>query len=262
MYIDDISHDFDVPCLLPHKSKIEKAEHHLHIHDYRACAVYLRTQCEAQLERILPTKYKNKTDKNQDPNFETKSLILNDLLNNFTKFCAEENIPFDAFENLKIYKNHILNPFAHNDIHSPIYKQELIDTIKSLKSLEKIKISEIKTNQSKHGFTFTAENKSGDSIEIALQQRDAWTFIKYSDELYKISNDTKCSLSGYKKNLDDFIKNEPENQHFDSILKLYHFVREKHDIEPTHDLLDILQTRERDTSKLPKKLKDLVEGAI
>ena len=50
-----------------------------------------------------------------------------------------EWIDFNRFKDLKTYKSVVLNTLAHNDIYSPLYREELVKVIKVLTELDKIK---------------------------------------------------------------------------------------------------------------------------
>jgi len=122
------------------KHLLEKAEYHLLKHDYPACGIYLRKECEAILGRILPDtlKYEVKLSTFTDIK-ATEPTSLNDKLRRLEDFCKKEGIDYSQFEDLIIHKSVILNTLAHNDITSPLYRSELELAVKTIEKLSKIK---------------------------------------------------------------------------------------------------------------------------
>lgn len=102
MFVDDMSQTFNIPLILPYKSKYSRAETYLAKKDYRACASYLRALCEEELKRILPNKYKLIQDRDDNGNLVTKNGGLNDWLIGFEQFCLKEEIDFEPYRNIKI----------------------------------------------------------------------------------------------------------------------------------------------------------------
>ncbi|AFM06105.1 hypothetical protein Fleli_3795 [Bernardetia litoralis DSM 6794] len=221
MYVDDISNEgFDVPVILPLKSKIEKAEHYLAKHDYPACASYLRRACEEKLEAILkPEYYKSGIKKNDEGNCETKSKNLHTRITAFKEFCQKENVNYTVFEDLGIYKDILLNPLSHNDIHSPIFKAELVAIIHIMKKLEQIKVEEIENTRRKDFIFEVTEN--GKKYSAELQTKESIYVIIENGNRRLLNSSCKLLLAETK------INGNPEKEYkklFDSLEEVREFL--------------------------------------
>lgn len=251
MFIDTTTHNFSIPFILPYQAKLEKAESYLHKHDYRACASYLRALCEEELQRILPNHLKYFTDKNQQGNIETKGAILNDLLINFAKFCELENIPFNDYNFLKTHKNHLLNTLSHNDISSPIYKKELIETLQAIKNISLIQVIEVPSKY--QDFNMFMNDKVGNKITVRFRKRDTIHIYNYKGNL-RLSNNCSCDLESSE------CKGEilNHNANCNSIKALYLDICKIYDIEPTHNLFEIIYKRVRKADEVPIALNQIL----
>lgn len=250
MFVDDMSQTFNVPLILPYKSKYATAETYLAKKDYRACASYLRALCEEELNRILPNKYKLIQDRDDNGNLITKNGGLNDWLVGFEQFCLNEEIDFEPYRNIKIYKNHILNTLSHNDISSPIYKKELLDTLSSIKQLENISVRKVQDKIQNFGFSIPDD--AGNNVNVRIRKRDSILIIDENGN-YKLSNDNKCELESSE--CDGIIITN--NQEFLSIKELYNSIILQYNITAENDLISLLFERVRGTS-VPRNILELI----
>lgn len=251
MFIDTTTHSFNTPFILPYHSKLIKAESYLHKHDYRACASYLRALCEEELQRILPNSFKHFTDKNQQSNIETKAAILNDLLINFEKFCEIENIPFEDFKFLRVNKNHLLNTLSHNDISSPIYKNELLDTLHAIKNLNSIQVIDVPNKIQE--FNLFINDKDGNKVTVRFRKRDTIHIYNFKGNL-TISNNSNCDLESSECN--GLVLTH--NANFNSIQAMYLEICKIYAIEPNHNLFEIIFKRVRDVHASPISLLQII----
>jgi energy-coupling factor transporter ATP-binding protein EcfA2 len=251
MFIDNTTHNFSTPFIIPYQTKLVKAESYLHKHDYRACASYLRALCEEELQRILPNNLKHFTDKNQQGNIETKGAILNDLLINFEKFCELENIPFDEYKFLKTHKNHLLNTLSHNDISSPIYKAELLDTLNAIKNLSNIQVIEIPNKY--QDFNLFVNDKDNNKITVRFRKRDTILIYNFKGNL-QISNNCSCDLESSECKG----KVLSHNTNCNSIQILYLEVCKIYEIEATHNLFENIYKRIRKAEEVPISLNQII----
>jgi len=237
MYVDDFTFNFDVPVILPTKSNIEKAEDYIAKHDYPACGMFLRKDCEKILNYLLkPEFYKKEVNEKIIP-ITTEPKKLNAMITTFKFFCENENINYTQFEDLGVYKDAVLNPLSHNDITSHIYKQELLTIIDILKKIEKIKIKEIPNTKNETPL-----------FEIIIGQNKYSAAIKISDNLMIIKeNEEQRLLNACKVMLKTTRENEietPHNQHFDSLQKVHKFLCDYFRITyNSNDILDNLKFR-------------------
>lgn len=255
MYADTITHNFPVPSIIPYSIKITRAEQYLHKHDYRACATYLRSMCEEELDRILPHSYTLFVIKDDvSGNFITKTGNLNDKIIGLERFCDDEAIDFEPYKYLRLYKNHLLNTLSHNDICSPIYKQELIDTLSSIKALARIAKKNIPDKIKDLGFVI--KDNDGKEVSVRVKKLETQHFI-YVDSVPKLSAKCKCIIEGVAIDAAVITLTKTE---FDSLFQLYDYVCDEYNITKGHILHDIIHKRVRDASFPVKSLIELIDA--
>lgn len=218
MYVDDMTHDFDVPAIIANKTHLEKAEYYLIKHDYPACGMYLRKECEKVLSHLLKPAYRinevQLNDKTQ--NYTTEQRRLNDLILNFKDFCEQEAIDYTDFEDLGIYKDALLNPLSHNDINSPIFKAELLTIIAILHKLKQINIVEVPNTQGKEALLIFNDTYSA---EIKLREK---ILLLHQNGQKQLMNVCKIILKSTRKESIE----TTHNQDFDSLQEVYTFLCE------------------------------------
>jgi energy-coupling factor transporter ATP-binding protein EcfA2 len=160
------------------KHTLEKAKYHLLKHDYPACGIYLRKECESILDNLLPdtSRYNVKTSDFTGV-FETQAKSLNDKLKSFESFCDKEGIDFKEFEDLIIHKSVILNTLAHNDIISPLYRSELEIALKIIEKLSNIK-REKTIKKSGNEINFQLTKQDGNPYKIGLRLKDSLKLLE------------------------------------------------------------------------------------
>lgn len=136
--------DVPIPVILNTKSHLSCALKYLKEFDYPACANYLRKESERVLCYLLPESLTIELRNSG----ESKPLPLEKLISNFKQLCQNLVIDESFCEKLTKHKNFLLNPLSHDNIKSPIYKQELISCIEILERLNKFKKTTI-TNEEK-----------------------------------------------------------------------------------------------------------------
>ena len=193
MYVDSIS-GMEKPEIYDHPNKLKKAEYYLQIHDYPACGIYLRTQCEEILDRLYPDPLKYSIGNNNEGLYETNLQNLNDKISHLEYFCQIENIDYNSFKDLKTYKSVVLNSLAHNDINSPIYKVELEKVLKVLIELDKIKRDVIIKKAGKD-FTIKFTKDDGNPYTIGIKIKDALKLLELPIGSKTISNFCKTDLN-------------------------------------------------------------------
>ena len=193
MYVNSIS-GMEKPEIYDHPNKLKKAEYFLHIHDYPACGIYLRTSCEEILDRLYPDPLKYAIQTNNEGLYESKFQNLNDKISHLEYFCKIENLDFEIFKDLKTYKSVVLNSLAHNDISSPIYKVELEKVLKVLTELDKIK-RDIIIKPSGKNFKIIFTKTDGTLYKIGIEIKDALKLLVRPDGTKTISNFCKTDLN-------------------------------------------------------------------
>ena len=122
----------DLPIYADDKKYLDKAEEYFNHNDYKASAVYLRTHFEMILKdfcdkKKLKVKYRIEARKLSSDDFwlSVKSYELNNL-----PFLDQQTIA-----DIELCRRITLNPLNHADF-STIYKKEVYDAIKAIRSLE------------------------------------------------------------------------------------------------------------------------------
>lgn len=130
-------HDDEIPrpIIINPKSYLNCAKKHFKEFDYPACANYLRKECERLLKYLLP--YNLIVREGKDGN--SVELELHTLISNFNMRSKEMGMNTTAFDKLMEYKNVVLNPLSHDNLKSPIYKQELLSCFEILENLNKLR---------------------------------------------------------------------------------------------------------------------------
>lgn len=189
MYEDSLSINAK-PYIGLQDNRLKKAEDFFNEHDYPACGLYLRKECERILSELLPDKFKFNVT--QDKGTIEKN--LNDKINSLREFCEHEEINYDRFAPLKIYKDVILNTLAHNDMESPLYKSELRVLIDLLKDLDKIKRGRSILKSGKNIVLTLTNEQDGKSLMLSIDTREPFVLLEEGDLPLRLSNFGKCEL--------------------------------------------------------------------
>lgn len=120
--------NFEIPVIYDKTDFITKSEEHLRNNDYKASAVYIRTAFEEIVKKYcdkkrLEVKYK----------IRQKELTSEDFWEAIKKYGS---LTDDIKNKIDLHKSTVMNPFSHYNIESSEFKQELIDTIVSIRELK------------------------------------------------------------------------------------------------------------------------------
>jgi len=131
--------DFEMPVIKQDNGYLDKANKYLLDKDYKASAVYIRTEFERLVKTIcdkqrIPVAYK----KNQ------KEITSEDF---WTAIESQTNIDPALVKEITIHRTVVMNPFSHYDLEKPEFEKELKETIASVQKLHG-QVSAIKKNQS------------------------------------------------------------------------------------------------------------------
>ena len=94
---------------------------------------------EYEFNRLYPVTYQiciNNDGKSEKADLST-------LISQLTRFSDRYNIPLKFVDNIDVHRRRILNPLSHDDLHTPIYRDELRDCIKEIKVLRSIERKDI-----------------------------------------------------------------------------------------------------------------------
>ncbi len=131
--------DFEIPIIKHDNGYLDRAKHYLTEKDFKASAVYIRTEFERLVKTIcdkhrIPVAYK----KNQ------KEVTSDDF---WTAIESQTNLDSVLVKEIKIHRGVVMNPFSHYDLEKPEFEKELSDTITSIEKL-KAEVGIIKKDKS------------------------------------------------------------------------------------------------------------------
>ena len=119
--------DFEIPLIVNEKGYITRAKHYLAEKDYKASAVYIRTEFERIVKLICSSRkllvvYKK----------NVKEITSEDY---WLAITTQTNLDIELIKELEIHRGTVMNPFSHYDLEKPEFEQELKDTIESIEKL-------------------------------------------------------------------------------------------------------------------------------
>ncbi|TLV01410.1 AAA family ATPase [Dyadobacter luticola] len=116
-----IENNIPKPFIPNNLDYVDRAEKYIKEHDLPAAANYLRKEVERLLKYLLP---RNKTIALTEEE-GSKPLQLDTLMDNFKKHYLDFGGSRNDFKKLKEFKDLLLNPLSHDNIDTPIYRDEL-----------------------------------------------------------------------------------------------------------------------------------------
>lgn len=164
------------------QNNIERATTYFEAFDFPASANYLRKECEAVLkDKLLATYVVGDGIKGlvKPPKLET----LIDRLKSYYEDLGLEP-PNVLINNLQSYKSILFNPMSHNDVDSPIYKNDLETAFKVIEDLSNLKLPQR---------TLIVEKENKFKIEIGEINYEA--DISIARNVYQVQNGEDITIS-------------------------------------------------------------------
>ncbi|MBO6880827.1 AAA family ATPase [Winogradskyella sp.] len=120
------------------KDDLKRAKDYFDAYDFPAAGNYLRKVLEKTLRDKLPKTYTHSEEKNGS----LKPLKLDTLIDRLRLYYSdiEVEVPIQLIDSIKIYKSVLFNPMSHDDIKSPIYKNDIEDGFKVIDELQKLQL--------------------------------------------------------------------------------------------------------------------------
>ena len=117
--LDIAAHEF--PVILDPKGYLVKAQEHLANNDYKAAAVYIRTEFERLLKLICQKRYL-KVEYNRNPKKVNTDHYLQAVKNQLV-------VPEDLVREIETHRGTVMNPMSHDNTERPEFRAELENTI-------------------------------------------------------------------------------------------------------------------------------------
>ena len=119
--------DFEIPIIKSDNGYLDRAKYYLAENDYKASAVYVRTEFERLVKKICDNrKLSVEYNRNQ------KEALSDDF---WRSIKEQTNIDPSLISEIEIHRGVVMNPFSHYDLEKPEFKQELVDTINAVEKL-------------------------------------------------------------------------------------------------------------------------------
>ena len=174
------------PCMKENSLSYIRALKQLEIHQYPAAALEIRKGFEKLFCNLYPKNW-TKSINFQENNIQ--NLPFAQLVKKWKDFCGRFDCPESILDVVTIdrYRDTLLNPLAHNNIMCPIYRQEIKDCIKILKSSEeKIKLKTIAGNNDilREQFTITLYSSRYHHISVDFYFKEVFRRLKFDNQRY------------------------------------------------------------------------------
>lgn len=127
----DMDKDPRRPYIDTHTDYFEKAEKHLKQFDYSASATAIRQGLENLIFYFLPEHLRYR-----DNNGKIEARLLGELLAQLQNFLKLYNQKPGIIKDLFVYKDILLNPLSHDNINTPVFRNELDAIIALLPTLK------------------------------------------------------------------------------------------------------------------------------
>lgn len=213
----------------------EKALKHLKAFDYPASANALRQGLENLVFNFLPNSYRlTKERKGEELTIKKQ---FNDLLEALKTIHKLYKVDVNIINDLFVYKDTLLNPLSHDNIDTPVYKEEIekvLSLIPVLKTLKTDIVKEIDKVPTQIRFE-DVKTDTNEKITYHFQLHENLLLHTLIDGSQHLSRSKYISLKYVYPNGKEVIKNETKNSIFEHSKNIAFFLQKTY----TNDL-DIL----------------------
>ncbi len=161
--------DFEIPVIFNENGYLERAKHYLTEKDYKASAVYLRTEFERIVKTIC--------DKQKIPVCYHKNQKETTSEDFWTAIESQTDLDPALIHEITIHRGVVMNPFSHYDLEKPEFVKELDDTIKSIEKLKAIDPKSLKK--------ITVEQLKKEIIELKKEPADLKIKLQEKEDLVR-----------------------------------------------------------------------------
>lgn len=157
--------DFEIPVIFNENGYLERAKHYLTEKDYKASAVYLRTEFERIVKTIC--------DKQKIPVCYHKNQKETTSEDFWSAIESQTDLDQALIHEITIHRGVVMNPFSHYDLEKPEFVKELDDSIKSIEKLKVIDPKNLKKITIEQLQKEIAElKKEPANLKVKLQEKE------------------------------------------------------------------------------------------
>lgn len=138
--------------------------------DYQACANYQRKALERRVKELLPETFRKQVG--QDGNI-TDIKSLSTKFKNLLKWLKDSGFETKNLEDFELYTKILLNPLSHDNVGSPVFRQELEAVFQILSDLETMKT------------TLVIPAKDGANLKVSYEDTQTKVWHQYKVVLYE-----------------------------------------------------------------------------
>lgn len=180
------------PFMKDRDDYLDRALYYLHSCDLPACANYLRKALEFEFHRLYPEPLT--VTINQDGKSEKADLST--LISILPRFTDMYNIPYQLVKNIDVHRRRILNPLSHDDLHTPIYRDELRDCIKEIQVLRSIDRKDIVWSQSEieQNRYCISHRRNAKYVKVVFRFVEVYNYIKLENDINRYYSDSKIEI--------------------------------------------------------------------
>jgi hypothetical protein len=132
----DEKDEYENPTILTESlNHYDKAKAFFKQKDYPSCGNYQRKAAENEIKRILKSTKYILTGKERTQEVDT----LYALFERLETFCEKYEFDFSPFQKLGIFSKIVLNKLSHDNLRSPIFRDELNEVFEILSELKNLK---------------------------------------------------------------------------------------------------------------------------
>ena len=181
LYVDEVG-GHPLPLLIQPTTPLDEAKSFLREHRIPACANALRRACEKELRRLLPLNAQLKVDPKE---LNAPPLLdFNGLICKYEQIRRDIGLP-DIAHGISIDRKLLLNPFSHDDVETPFYREELRRLIECCEKLQRIASVKAVTDDMIHKEECRISvSKDGHTAEATFIFTEGMTMYRYEGNEY------------------------------------------------------------------------------
>lgn len=159
--------DFEIPIIKNDNGYLDRAKRYLADKDFKASAVYIRTEFERLVKLVCDKKRISVLYKKN-----LKEVTTEDF---WSAIESQTDLDSSLIKEIVIHRSVVMNPFSHYDLEKPEFERELSDTIDAIEKLKDVveKIKKVKSIETLENEVSTLKEKlalKDNTIEVLKNQ--------------------------------------------------------------------------------------------